>query len=285
VKTTPATTAVAGVELVDVQVDCVGGVPVSGYLAMPMVAKAKAKSLPAILTVHGAGVNSASAGVAAWAVKEGGMLALDINAHGLPNGKPADFYKALAAGELRDYRVRGRENREQVYFKGMFLRVVRAIDFLTSLPEWDGKTLIVYGSSQGGFQAFAAAGLDERVTFICAGVPAGCDHTGMKVKRVAGWPKLVAWNENGRPDEASLQAARYFDNVNFATRAKCRGAAVTVGFIDGTCPPTSVYAAYNALTVPKEIHMDVLAGHTNTPKATAFMQAAAMAHVREMRGQ
>ena len=283
VKTTPATTAVAGVELVDVQVDCVGGAPVSGYLAKPV--GAKAKSLPAILTVHGAGVNSANAGVVAWAGREGGMLALDINAHGLPNGKPAEFYKALSVGALMDYRVRGRENREQVYFKGMFLRVVRAIDFLTSLPEWDGKTLIVYGSSQGGFQAFAAAGLDERVTFICAGVPAGCDHTGMKANRVAGWPKLVAWKEAGGPDEASLQAARYFDNVNFAQRAKCKGAVVTVGFIDTTCPPTSVYAAYNALAIPKQMHVDVLAGHTNTPKATAFMQAAAMAHVREMRGQ
>lgn len=283
VTTTPATTSVTGMELVDVQVDCLGGAPVSGYLAKPV--GSKAKSLPAILTVHGAGVNSANAGVTAWAAREGGMLALDINAHGLPNGRPADFYKALGQGELRDYRVRGRENRETVYFKGMFLRVVRAIDFLTSQPEWDGKTLIVYGSSQGGFQAFAAAGLDERVTFICAGVPAGCDHTGMKANRVAGWPKLVAWKESGGPQEASLQAARYFDNVNFATRAKCKGAAVTVGFIDTTCPPTSVYAAYNALRVPKKLHFDVLAGHTNTREASAFLLNAAMAHVREMRGQ
>jgi cephalosporin-C deacetylase-like acetyl esterase len=278
---TPATTSVTGMELVDVQVDCLGGTPVSGYLAKP--AGSKVKSLPAILTVHGAGVNSANAGVTSWAAREGGMLALDINAHGLPNGRTADFYKALGEGELRDYRVRGRENRETVYFKGMFLRVVRAIDFLTSQPEWDGKTLIVYGSSQGGFQAFAAAGLDERVTFICAGVPAGCDHTGMKANRVAGWPKLVAWKETGGPEEASLQAARYFDNVNFATRATCKGAAVTVGFIDTTCPPTSVYAAYNALRVPKKLHFDVLAGHTNTPAASDFMREAALAHVREMR--
>jgi cephalosporin-C deacetylase len=282
-RTTPAETKVAGVELDDVQVDCAGGAPVSGYLAKPV--GAKPKSLPAVLTVHGAGVGSSSAGVAAWAVKEGGMLALDINAHGLPNGKPAAFYKDLAGGALKDYRVRGRDDREQTYFKGMFLRVLRAIDFLTAQAEWDGKTLIVYGSSQGGFQAFAAAGLDERVSFMCAGVPAGCDHTGMKAGRISGWPKLVALDERGAPVEASLQAARYFDNVNFATRAKCRGAAVTVGFIDTTCPPTSVYAAYNALSVPKQMHHDPLAGHTNTRDAVAFMQEAALAHVREMRAR
>jgi cephalosporin-C deacetylase len=281
-KETRVETKAVGVELEDVQVDCVGAVPVSGYLAKPV--GAKAKSLPAILTVHGAGVVSGSAGVVSWAVREGGMLALDINAHGLPNGLSAVFYKALAAGELKDYRVKGREDREQVYFKGMFLRLVRAIDFLTAQPEWDGKTLIVYGSSQGGFQALAAAGLDERVTFICAGVPAGCDHSGMKAGRIAGWPKLVAVDDRGQPVEGSLQAARYYDAVNFATRARCRGAAVTVGFVDATCPPTSVYAAFNALTVPKKMHVDVLAGHTNTPGAVAFMQAAALEHVRVMRG-
>jgi cephalosporin-C deacetylase len=281
VTTTPVKTAVAGVEMVDVQVACSGGRPVSGYLAKP--AGAKAKSLPAILTVHGAGVVSASAGVASWAVREGGMLALDINAHGLPNGQPAAFYKGLWGGDLKGYPVVGREDREAMYFRGMFLRLMRAMAFLTAQPEWDGKTLIVYGSSQGGFQALAAAGLDERVTFICAGVPAGCDHTGMKAGRVAGWPKLVAVDEGKEPVEASLQAARYYDAVNFATRVKCRGAAVTVGFVDATCPPTSVYAAFNALGVPKRMHVDVLAGHTNTPGAVAFMKGAAEEHVRAMR--
>lgn len=87
----------------------------------------------------------------------------------------------------------------------------------------------------------------------------------------------------GKPDAKALQASRYFDCVNFATKARCRGAAVTVGFIDTTCPPTSVYAAYNALRVPKSIHTDVLSGHTNTPAASKFMLEAALAHVREMR--
>src|SRR5262249_36550651 len=181
----------------DVQVECVGK-PVSGYFGRPK--DAKPKSLPAILFVHGAGVRSASLGSTHWSTLEGGMLSFDINAHGIPNGKPEEFYKALSDGELKGYPSFGREDREQCYFKGMFLRLIRAIDFLTAQPEWDGKTLIVYGSSQGGFQAFAAAGLDARVTFICAGVPAGCDHTGTVVNRINGWPKIVPLDDQGNPD-------------------------------------------------------------------------------------
>lgn len=278
---TPIQTAVKGIEAFDLQVECLGGKPVSGYFGRPQ--GAKPKSLPAILHVHGAGVRSSNPGSVSWALNEGGMLSLDINAHGIPNGKPAEFYTALQNGELKDYSRSGNKDRETVYFKGMFLRLMRAIDFLTTQPEWDGKTLIVHGSSQGGFQALAAAGLDERVTFICAGVPAGCDHTGSQVNRVNGWPKIVPNGPDGKPDPAALQAARYFDCVNFATRAKCKGAAVTVGFIDTTCPPTSVYAAYNALAVPKTIHFDTLAGHTNTPAASKFMQQAAFQHVRAMK--
>lgn len=278
---TPVTTAVKGVEAFDLQVECLGGKPVSGYFGRPK--GAKPKSLPAILHVHGAGVRSSGLGSVSWALNEGGMLSLDINAHGIPNGKPAEFYTALQNGELKDYRAHGNKDRETVYFKGMFLRLIRAIDFLTAQPEWDGKTLIVFGSSQGGFQALAAAGLDSRVTFICAGVPAGCDHTGSQANRISGWPKIVPNGPDGKPDPAALQASRYFDCVNFATRAKCKGAAVTVGFIDTTCPPTSVYAAYNALTVPKTIHFDTLAGHTNTPAAQKFMQQAAFKHVGDMK--
>jgi cephalosporin-C deacetylase-like acetyl esterase len=166
----------------------------------------------------------------------------------------------------------------------MFLREVRAIDFLCSQPEWDGRTVVVFGSSQGGFQAFAAAGIDERVTFFAAGVPAGCDHTGVVAGRVNGWPKLVPNLPDGKPDPKVLQAARYFDNVNFAAHTKAKGAFVTVGFIDSTCPPTTVYAAYNALPVPKGIYNDVPSGHTNSPAAMNALMAAAKKHFKEMHG-
>lgn len=259
----------------DVQVDSLGS-PVSGYYARP--AAAKPKSLPAILTVHGAGVRSAILGTASsWADR--GLLAFDINAHGIPNGKPVGYYTNLTNTDLRDYRNRGKESRETIYFLGMFLRLVRAIDFLASQPEWDGRTLIVHGSSQGGAQSIAAAGLDSRVTFIAAGVSAMCDHTGVVAGRVNGWPKFLK-NPPEAPEPAVVEAVRYYDMVNFAARARC-GGHFTVGFIDTTCPPTSVYAAYNAFAGPKQIFNDPPSTHAVSPAAGAAMREAILAHVQK----
>ncbi len=274
---TPAKSPREGIEVFDVQADSVGA-PISGYFARPT--GAKPRSLPIILTVHGAGVTSSNLGGAAGWAKEG-ALAMDMNAHGIPNGRDKAFYDALAAGDLKDYRTRGRESRETIYFLGMLLRLVRAIDFLTAQPEWDGRTVVVSGSSQGGFQAIAAAGLDSRVSFFVAGVPAGCDHTGALAGRIAGWPKFIATKETTPPAEV-VAAVKYFDCVNFAARAKAPG-FFTVGFIDTTCPPSSVYAAYDALKSPKEIFNDITSPHTNTPAASAAMRAAVLRHFAAMK--
>jgi cephalosporin-C deacetylase-like acetyl esterase len=248
-----------GVEVFDTQVACLGGVPVSGYFARPQ--GAKPRSLPIVLWVHGAGVRSSSLTNAVKGARDG-YLSMDINAHGIANGQPKEFYDQLYGekGRLLNYPHQGRENRDAVYFKGMFLRVIRAIDFLAAQSEWDGKVVAVLGHSQGGAQALVAGGLDDRVTFIGAGVPAMCDHTGMLRNRVSGWPKLVPLLADGQPDPVIAEISRYYDAVNFASRCHAE-AIVSVGFIDRTCPPTSVYAAYNQLKGKKRIIDKPAMGH------------------------
>lgn len=245
----------------DVRVDCLGGAPVSGYLARPE--DAKPKSLPAVLWVHGAGVYSASLDRAVTGARHG-MLSMDINAHGIANGKPQFFYDDLKRGALNDYSHRGRDNRETCYFRGMYLRLVRAIDFLCAQPEWDEQHVIVCGHSQGGGQSLAAAGLDARVTAIAVGVPAMCDHTGGVIGRTSGWPKLVPNDADGKPNPTVLEVSRYFDAVNFAARTNA-DAIMSVGFIDVTCPPTTNYAAYNQLRGKKEVINEPRMGHAAPP--------------------
>lgn len=256
-KLTPVAHADASLACFDVEVNCLGNAPVSGYLSKPR--DAKPKSLPAILWVHGAGVRGSSLPNAVTGAKAG-MLSMDMNAHGIPNGRPGKFYQDLNGGRLRDYRYAGREQRQTSYFRGMYLRLVRAIDFLTAQPEWDGQVVAVIGHSQGGGQALVAGGIDPRVTIIATGVPAICDHSGRAASRINGWPKLVPTDANGRPDPTILEASRYVDAVNFASLCQA-DAIMSVGFIDGTCPPSSCYAAYNLLPGDKQVINEPLMGH------------------------
>jgi len=268
------------------------GAGVSAYLARP--SGAKPRSLPAILLVHGAGVYSSDLQSAMRWASGGGpsvdrgppALAMDMNAHGIPNGKSEAFYQELAAGELADYRIRGREDRDKCYFLAMLLRLVRGIDVLCAQPEWDGRTVAVFGVSQGGLQAIAAAGLDpDRVTFFAAGVPAGCDHTGHLAAspRTCGWPQIAREPHAGVDQTAVDKAVAYFDCVNFASRASAPS-QWSVGLIDVVCPPTSVFAAYNALpsSAEKAMHVDAWAGHQHTAGADEAMRAAVIEHFRAM---
>jgi len=273
---TPVKSPAEGVECFDVKITCVPPRPVSGYFARPK--GAAPKSCPAILYVHGAGVGDSSLNAALQAATQFKALGMDINAHGIANGQPKAFYESLKEGELKDYRTMGREDREKCYFLGMFLRMLRALEFLRAQPEWDGQVLVVRGSSQGGGQSIAAAGLDPHVTLISAGVPAICDHSGKAIGRINGWPKLVP-DQDGKPDPAVLQVARYFDGMNFATRSKAE-AILSVGFIDNTCPPTCVYATYNNLPGKKQIVNEPLMGHAQSKKLQEVTAAAIEEHIK-----
>ncbi len=244
-------------ECYDVELDCLGGRPVHGYYAKPI--NAKPRSLPAILHFHSAGITDSSMPAAMLSAKQR-MLSLDINAHGLPNGQPPEFYRQLQAGELNGYWYQGIDAPETFYIYGMYLRAVRALDFLASQPEWDGKTLITSGGSQGGMQAVAAAGLDDRVTEIEADVPAFCDLTGYRANRQTAYGFRFASKQWGEAQEKTL---RYYDNCHFAARTKAK-ASFQVGLIDTTCPASGVLAAYNQLKGEKKIVILPLRAHAGT---------------------
>ncbi len=273
-KLAPVKSKDAKIALFDVTVDCFGGKPVTGYYARPD--GAAEKSLPAILLLQSAGVREASKDrAAAWAGKN--MLAFDINAYGIPNGQPKAFYQELSKGELDRYPHQGSDSRDSYYFNSVFLRLIRAIDFLTAQPEWDGRTIIAYGYSQGGAQAIAAAALDSRVTFYAAGVPALCDLSADLAGRTPGWP-------SGLLPKSSAQrtivrdVVKYYDMASFAPRVKAPG-IVSVGFLDTVCAPSSVYAAYNVLGGEKQIVQEPNSAHTVGPDAVKAFEDAVQAHL------
>ncbi len=276
-KITAGNPAAPGVEVFDVKVNCTGGKPVSGYLAKPV--DAKPKSLPIIISYHGAGVRSANMPIGDAAK---GALALDINAHGLDNGKPTEYYDDLYKGPMKDYRWEKMDNRDEQYFVGMFQRVFRSLQFMKSLPEWDGKTLVVKGGSQGGGQALAAAGLDGDVTFCVALVPAICYHTGYIDNEFGGWPGFLRGKTATDADPAIVAAVPYVDAAIHAKRIKAE-CVLTVGFVDYTCSPTSVYVAYNNIPTPKQIVNMSEQGHHTPPAESNAVNKLLWEHVKKRR--
>ncbi len=239
----------------DVKVESAGVTPVSGYLTVPE--GAVDRSLKAVVRFQGAGVYSANK------VCSPNAITFEINAHGVINGQPKAFYDYLDKTSLWDYRGRQSADRNRFYFREMYLRVLRALDYIKTRPEWNGKDLIVYGSSQGGAQSLVAAALDPQVTLCVACVPALSDHHGILAGRQSGWPRLISLNKEGKPNNQKVvDTLGYFDNVNFAKRIKAE-TIISVGFIDNTCSPTSVYAVYNSLPegTKKAIYSEPGMGH------------------------
>ncbi|HRU24218.1 MAG TPA: acetylxylan esterase [Candidatus Latescibacteria bacterium] len=239
------------------------GTSVFGWLLVPH----GSGPFPAIARYHGAGVYAVPPENGLdWTTR--GIMVFSINPHAIPNDRDREFYLELRNGGLSDYRIRGRENPERVYFRTMFQRAARAVDFLASRPEWDGAHLIAEGHSQGGGQAVAAAALNRKVNGLVVSCCTHCDHTGPAVGRVAGWPKIVNV-ENGIPDPAHLATARYIDAVNFAARISCP-TFWSMAFLDDLCPSVGNYAAYNRLcSARKMVRHDVAVGHIHTDECKA----------------
>ena len=158
---------------------------------------------------------------------------------------PQAFYDALPA-IIKQYNTIGTLSRDESYFLRMYLGVYRAVEYLASRPDWDGKTIVVTGTSMGGQQSFVAAGLNPRVTDLVVNVPAGADVTAALHERWASYPN---WNVS---NPRVLETARYFDTANFASRITARS-LVGMGFIDDVSAPAGVWAVFNQITGPKEV--------------------------------
>ncbi len=227
---------------------------IHGQLARPV----KGRKFPAMLIVQWAGVYPLQKNWVTDRAREG-WLVLNINAHDLPIDEKTDFYRKQSQGELRNYWSIGNEDRETSYFLRMYLSCYRAASYLTNRSDWNGKTLVVMGDSQGGQQALMVAGLFPEIKACLALVPAGFDMLGPDLGRKGGWPQWYDQTE-GKDAIKVRETSRYFDVANFIPGIKCP-VLVGVGLLDETCPPEGILAGLNQLSSPKEVLILPESGH------------------------
>jgi cephalosporin-C deacetylase-like acetyl esterase len=257
---TPGESQRDGVEYATVKLKNIQGAHVYGQLAKP----ARPGKFPAMLILQWAGGPYPLE--KPWVTDRAaeGWLALNVGAHDVPGDLPPEFYAALPA-MLKSYNTIENDNRDRNYFLRMYLGAYRGADYLTSHPDWDGKTLLVMGTSMGGQQSLAVAALYPQITHLIVHVPAGADSNGARHGRLSGYPN---W-EIAQP--GVKETALYFDTVNFASRIKAR-CLISMGFIDNVCPPAGIWIAYNQITAPKEVVPLVNAAHNH--ESTAEQQQA-----------
>lgn len=226
------------------------GQAIYGYLFYPK--HAKEASCPVVLCPPGAGIKTIKEPLRHKYYAEHGCIRFEIEIHGLNPKMPTEDFKDISNafnGKENGYLNNGLDNRDNYYMKRVYMACIRSIDLLVSLPEWDGRNVVVQGGSQGGALALVAAGLDLRVTACIANHPALSDMAGYMAGRAGGYPHFFRVAGMDTPDKLNTMA--YYDVVNFARSIKVP-TRMTWGYNDDVCPPTTSYAVYNVLQCPKE---------------------------------
>ena len=223
---------------------------VYAYLTYPR--NAEKGKCPVVICPPGAGIKTIKEPLRHKYYAENGFLRLEMEIHGIDPRLPEHTFREIQsafASPGNNYLENGLDNRDNYYMRHVYLALLRAVEFMTSLPEWDGRNVAMQGGSQGGALAIVAGGLSKKVTHVAANHPALSDMAGYSEKgRTGGYPHFN--RINGMMTAEKMKVMEYYDVVNFARHITCP-VFLTWGYNDNTCPPTTSYAVWNTLKCEK----------------------------------
>lgn len=223
------------------------GARIAGWYLTP----AGVGPFPAIAFYHGySGSKGAIYDYLGWAAQGYVVLAVDVRGQNGESNDPTDYQ----GGHYQGWMSQGILDPRTYYYRGVFVDCVRALDFLTTRPEVDADAIGVTGISQGGGLSIVVAGLDPRPKVAMSDVPFLCHYRrAVEVTDQRPYSELVEFcrSHPGR-EEQVFRTLSYFDAMNLAPDVTCP-TLVSVGLLDMVCPPSTVFAAYNHLTCPKDL--------------------------------
>jgi cephalosporin-C deacetylase len=165
--------------------------------------------------------------------------------------------------ELSTVMTRGIENPESYYFTRLITDAVRAVETAAELSGVDSSRLAVSGDSQGGALALATAALLPDAVGVChADVPFLCDiQRAVTLTAAPPYAEVAEFLANHvQLEEVALDTLRYVDCALLARRIKAE-CLLSVGLMDEVCPPSTVFAAFNEITAPKQIAVHTFGVH------------------------
>jgi cephalosporin-C deacetylase len=183
-----------------------------------------------------------------WANAGYAHLVMDTRGHGSSRRGATEDVLASDGPGIPGFMTRGILDPYTYYYRRVFTDAVRAVEVARGHEAIDGTRIAVTGGSQGGGITIAAAALVPDVQAVMPDVPFLC-HYRRAVELVDTFPytEITLYLSIYRDHADTVwHTLSYFDGVNFASRIHA-SALFSVGLMDMVCPPSTVFAAYNAL--------------------------------------
>ncbi|MFF9686995.1 acetylxylan esterase [Streptomyces sp. NPDC014623] len=233
------------VDVYDVTFTGFGGHPVKGWFVIPA---GTTEPLPVVVEFIGyGGGRSLPHAHLLWASAGMAHFVMDTRGQGSV-WAPGDTADPVGSGpSVPGFMTRGIEDPATYYYRRVITDAVRAVEAARSHPLADAARTAAIGASQGGGLALAVAGLVPDLAAVAPDVPFLCDFP--RATRVTDrnpYREISDYlkTHRGRAEQAGRTLA-YFDGVHFAARGRVP-ALFSVAMEDLTCPPSTVFAAFNA---------------------------------------
>lgn len=246
----PVDTPLTGVRVWDVTFAGYGGHPVKGWFTAPADATGP---LPVVVQYPGYnGGRGLPHSWGLWPLAGYAHLAVDVRGQG--GGDTPD--PVGSAPSTAGFMTRGVEHQDTYFYRRVHTDAVRAVEAARSHPLADPTRTVAVGGSQGGGITLAVGALVPDLAAVAVDVPFLCHF-----ERAVTITDANPYGEIGRyltvhrgAEGTVLRTLGYVDGVFFAARGRAP-ALFSVGLMDDVCPPSTVYAAYNAYAGEKRIEV------------------------------
>lgn len=193
-----------------------------------------------------------------WASAGYAHLVMDTRGQGSAwsSGDTADLPVEGANPFFPGFMTQGILDPKTYYYRRVFIDAVRAVETARSHEAIDASRIAVTGGSQGGGITLAVSGLVGDLDAVMPDVPFLCHYRrATEIVNTMPYGEISKYLQTHRDHvEQVFQTLSYFDGVNFSARANA-ATLFSVGLMDETCPPSTVYAAFNHYGGPKEMRV------------------------------
>jgi cephalosporin-C deacetylase len=202
-----------------------------------------------------------------WLSQGYAVLAIDIRGQ---SGESSDS-SGYPGGHAPGYLTMGVGHPEAYYYRGVYIDALRAVEVLAAQPMVDAARIAITGVSQGGALTLASAALcalrgEIAVRAAVAEIPFLC-HFERAATLVDTEPyrEIARYCRRSGVDAAQVfRTLSYFDCMNLADQIAAP-TLVTLGLMDDICPPSTIFAAYNHITAPKDVMVSHFGEHESFP--------------------